>query len=670
MPELPLLTVPDIRTWAGDRNLTKGQPYFRGGALRNLRRQGLILRGECQGTSPAPYQVEIRLDADGIASGTCTCPVGYGGRCKHGAALLLAWLHQTEAFVEVVDVAEALSGLDHDQLARVVTQLYARFPQVAVWLDMELTQLARIAAPEAATDPAAIGDDALTLTSSVSRALDEAHTYHQDAQVLPRAVADALTAARATAAQGDHARAATLYWAVVEGVIEALHHALEDAAAGPDEYDEYDRSSYYEEDDYFETMAATRLPILALDDAVPGLGACLEHLGDAAQRSLVIDQLYDVLTMDVESYMLEGATFPNAIDLILTERTTPDERRDLIERFQADRPRGEWDRKEYDLRHRQLVLDLAHGLLNDDAYLALCRDLEAHDALLDELLRLGRVDDAVAELRIVANPLLFEGVFSKHGQGDRFFAGVRHLPRAESDQQLVTWLRDRAEACGDLEDALVLARRAFDGAPSTVNYRALRGIATTLARWEPLRRAIFERESKANHWPTVTELYLEDQEIDHALEALKHVADPRQDPLYSSAISLRLKVAAAAESTRPDAALVLYVAAAEYLVSYRGRAYYARAGELLGRVRELYRAQEQGAIWQTLITRFREEYRRLPALQDELKQAKLFEREPTAQRAQPSAPGIGLSVAPNQLPPAEHVPSIHVIRAPESPLGS
>jgi tetratricopeptide (TPR) repeat protein len=407
--------------------------------------------------------------------------------------------------------------------------------------------------------------------------------------------------------------------------------------------------------------------VLALEAALPGVGETLQHLDDPEQHGSLIGLLSDLVLMDVESYVLERGAVLDALHTLLVERTTLEERRSLVEHILAQRPTAEWQRRSYDHRHRDLVLSLAHGVLDDDAYLALCRDFEASDALMDELLRLGRPDDAVAALRTVPNPLLYERIFDTRGQSDRYYTTLRDLPSAASDPQLLTWLRDHAEARGDLEDALTLGHRAFDRLPSTVTYCSLRAIATRLGRWEPLRQALFERERKAAHWPLVAEIDLEDGDLDDALEALAHVTLGHQDPLYSSPLTVRLKVAAAAESARPDAAITIYVAAVDYILTFRGRSYYARAAELLSRVRDLYRQQGQGNVWQSLITRYREQYRRLSALQDELAKAKLFDREPAPRRSQPSVPAVGLSVAPAELPPQEAQQHINVVRAPGSP---
>lgn len=676
-PDLPALSVPEIRAWTGDRNYAKGQPYFRGGALRSLRRMGMTLRAGCQGTAPTPYEVEITLDAGGIAVGTCSCPVGYGGHCKHAAALLMAWLQDPEVFEEVVDVAAVLPTLDREQLARVVSQVYARFPQVKVWLDLELTRQAGPPAPQTVAALAALTDerDPKRVVGDVSKALDDARTYHQEAGVLPRGVADVLAAARAATAQGDHARAATLSLAVIEGASDALRRALEDVEDGPEEYGNgyYPYSNYYDEEGgYLDMMEAGRIPILALDEAATSLGACLEHLSDPTQRAAALDAFYALETLGVESYVLENASFPETAYSTLTERTTPDERRGLVERFLADRPKSDWYRREYDALHRALLLALAHGVADDDDYLALCRELGATEPMLDELLRLGRVDEAVAELRALPTPLPFEAVFTRHGLSDRFYLAVRELPDAAGNPLLVRWLRDQAEARGDLEMALLLARRAYDATQAIENYRALRAIAKKLNRWDVLRDAIFRRVRQSGDWAALTELQLEEGEIDDALETVERVSD-RADPQYSAALTLRLKVAAAAEAARPEAAIALYTAAAESYVGVRTRQYYGRAAELLTRVRDLYRAHDQGDAWQALIKRFREDYRRLSALQDELAQAKLFAPEPVRTPTHTPPESIPLSLAPQPAAPDHSQqpqppePRIHIVQAPGGP---
>jgi uncharacterized Zn finger protein len=59
------------------------------------------------------------------------------------------------------------------------------------------------------------------------------------------------------------------------------------------------------------------------------------------------------------------------------------------------------------------------------------------------------------------------------------------------------------------------------------------------------------------------------------------------------------------------------------LINARGRGNYQAAAGLLARVRDLYRRQDDHDAWLQYITHLRQEYKRLPALQDEMSKARL-----------------------------------------------
>jgi len=84
-----------------------------------------------------------------------------------------------------------------------------------------------------------------------------------------------------------------------------------------------------------------------------------------------------------------------------------------------------------------------------------------------------------------------------------------------------------------------------------------------------------------------------------------------------------MRVAQAAETNHPQAALDIYRRRAEALINMRGRDNYHAAAELLGRARKLYQQKDENPVWQENIASLREELSRLPALQDELNQAGL-----------------------------------------------
>jgi uncharacterized Zn finger protein len=137
---LPHPDLAAIRSWLGEREITKGRPYLEREALSHQQQQGATVRARCQGTDPTPYRVEVILGRRNISAADCSCPVGGGGRCKHVAALLLAWLEQPDTFTEIPLLETTLEQLDRPALLDLVTRMVRREP------DLEL--LVRLAAFE------------------------------------------------------------------------------------------------------------------------------------------------------------------------------------------------------------------------------------------------------------------------------------------------------------------------------------------------------------------------------------------------------------------------------------------------------------------------------------------------------------------------------------------
>ena len=107
-----------------------------------------------------------------------------------------------------------------------------------------------------------------------------------------------------------------------------------------------------------------------------------------------------------------------------------------------------------------------------------------------------------------------------------------------------------------------------------------------------------------------------------ALEAVEQVRAPGWGGEWAGG-PLRIRVAQAAEESRPREAIRIYVQAAERLIAARGRGNYAQAATYLVRVRDLYHGLDDPDAWHTLVADLREQNRRLPALQDELNKAGL-----------------------------------------------
>ena len=117
----------------------RGEKYFAGGRVRNLRpgkRDGEFM-ADVQGTEL--YTVCVVLDADGIADGGCSCPLG--GDCKHVYATLKALLvEHTQGAVRALSEKQP-GPSSSPRSARAKPEDARPFPeQVAVALDRKLTQ--------------------------------------------------------------------------------------------------------------------------------------------------------------------------------------------------------------------------------------------------------------------------------------------------------------------------------------------------------------------------------------------------------------------------------------------------------------------------------------------------------------------------------------------------
>ena len=131
-PGMPSLSHQQIVDWTGETSIKRGTPYVND-ALFDTRRTGLALKARCQGTAAHPYRVTATLGAQGgITRSTCSCPVG--GRCKHVAALLLRWLRDPDAFLEIEDVEAALDRRDKAELIALIRQMLTRHPELETLL--------------------------------------------------------------------------------------------------------------------------------------------------------------------------------------------------------------------------------------------------------------------------------------------------------------------------------------------------------------------------------------------------------------------------------------------------------------------------------------------------------------------------------------------------------
>ncbi len=412
------------------------------------------------------------------------------------------------------------------------------------------------------------------------------------------------------AQQGDALGAATIYETLVTEIFEQSHLY----------YDESQYDDYYEEEGYYPE-----------EEGLEGLvGAGIEALGsyladkqtDRVAREKSIAVLLAIYRRDLHADDSHGFAERARYATPLERQTIAEWLREALADEEQEIAGSE--RQTYG----KFWLDLQNETLDDEAYLRICRETGRTSDLVERLLALGRIDEAVRETQRVDDLafLKLAGLFVQHGQD----AVAERLVRARLTEKpalhLLEWLqqyyRDRGNHAAELE----IAEAAFRTQPSLRRYQELRDLAKRLDRWETLRPellAFLQQAGNTRHTTLLIEIALDEGDIDRALYLLKGMA--KKDSYgytyndgygYYGFGDIALQVAKAAEETRPREAIELYRQRAERLIAQQ-------ACTFLAKMRVLYEKLGEEDAWTSYVTALREQNRNLRALKEELANAGL-----------------------------------------------
>src|SRR5205085_7549219 len=168
---------------------------------------------------------------------------------------------------------------------------------------------------------------------------------------------------------------------------------------------------------------------------------------------------------------------------------------------------------------------------------------------------------------------------------------------------------------GTPEQALAAQQELFFDSPSLERFKVLRQMSAKLKRWEQTRIDVLKQLEREKQFGMLIEIALDEGDIARALQLLPQVKGGWQD--------YKLEVARAAEKDFPQAAIAIYKDRAQRAINERSRNSYATAASYLKRVKPLYQKNGAPQEWDSFIQSLRAQYANLPALQDELRKAKL-----------------------------------------------
>ena len=578
---IPAVSEETVSDWVGSRSFQLGRSYFENEAIFDLRRQGRSLKAGCQGSMPQPYRLGVAFGAEGIEEANCSCPVGDGGHCKHVGALLLTWLDQPDAFRVVAEPDADLEQRSKEELIALIKQMLRLQPDLETLLEVALPGGGRRRTP---VNPE-------TYRRQVSSAFRRGGDDWMASSRIATDIGVTVSAGDGFLALDDYSGASIVYQAVAQGILE--HYEM-----------------IHDEDGDLDEV---------VDRCTEGLGYCLAGAGDdAAARERPLQTLFEIYRFDVD---YGGVGLGEAAPDLILEHATGEEKRAVAGWVRAAMTEGNsWS----DNYHRQVygrfLLDLQMADLDDASFLSICRESGRLADLVGRLLALGRLDEAISEAELAGDYelLTLADIFREHGYAQSVEPLLAKRIETSQDHRLVEWLKERHKERGELTEALALAKRLLQARPCLAGYQEVRELSQQLGVWQELRQELLDEWSAAKQYGLLTDIYLEEGDIDLALKSVKH-----RKPGFLYGEDQLVRVAQSASETHPHAAVDIYLQQVESRIEARGRDNYQRACSHLIKVRELYRQLSGGPAWTDFITGLRDRHRRLPALKEELRNAGL-----------------------------------------------
>jgi hypothetical protein len=355
-------------------------------------------------------------------------------------------------------------------------------------------------------------------------------------------------------------------------------------------------------------------------------------------RERILRTLFDVVVWDIDQ---GGRGLGDRARDAIDREATPDERDQLGEwtrEVLADQPPTEEEQRiialgssgsssdSRDWGQRALgrmLLNFQEHTLDDEEYLQIARDTGCLPDLVERLLDLDRLDDALDAARDASDHELVRlaSLFETHGEGTALHDLALDRLDDNSHRRLVTWLRDYATKHNDLNRALALSTRLFWSRTRLSDYEHVRSVAQRMDRWDEVRSEIHDQLHEQSQYSFLTRLHLENGDVGAALNTVAKVDSGSR---LSSNTSLKMDVAEAAEDEYPEAAIRIYTERGRSLIADRGRGNYRQAAEHFQRVKALYDQHEPGAWEDVLDALYDDELHRLPAARDEFDKADLL----------------------------------------------
>jgi tetratricopeptide (TPR) repeat protein len=364
-------------------------------------------------------------------------------------------------------------------------------------------------------------------------------------------------------------------------------------------------------------------------ECVDALDRLLDNLqNDKALREQVLHILFAAYSYDIEA---GGIGVAEEVPDILLKHATAGERQTIVGWIQDALAKKKVEYDGIGWRHEQygsFLLELQADRLDDETFLRICRETGRTHDLVDRLLALGRIDEAIQATGQASDYDLLglANLFVEHGHSSLAERMILERSKKSSDTRLLEWLKQHYLARNDWATASGVAEQLFRISPGLTGYQEIRQFTKQLGHWEAKRQELLAFLNKSQNTYVLVKIALDEGDIDKALEMVKTKPEGTYGYAHGyfySHSSIAIEVANAAEESRPRAAIEIYQKQAERLIDMRGREAYQQACGYLTKVRTLYQKLGEYDTWMSYISALRDRTRTLRALKEELTAAGL-----------------------------------------------
>ena len=595
------LTQTMIRSYVGAQSFERGMNYYRSGYISDGRVSGDTIRARSEGQSGGPYRVSATISDGDILDSDCSCPIG--GACKHVAAMLLLWINSPDEFGVAKDMHATLAKRSKEELLALVEHMLDIEPDLEDLLDMPLPVKQKSADKKTATknepvkkniklDPTPYERQA----SSAFRTASRRYGWSYDVASNLDGIVD--LGQRFLKEKG-FVQAASVFQGAAQGI---LAHTEE---AGSDEEGEI---------------------LNVVGECAEGINACLKTITDAKMRQSLFETLFEMILGDIE---LGGVDMDGNAQDYLLKQSNPDEKKMLAKKVQQELDRTP-SKNESSKRERNrlsgLLLELEAQTLDDEQYLKICRENGRTDDLIERLLKLKRVDEALAEAKLFEAPALIRAadifvqrkklellepvLVAREGQPGKGLG---------TNTRLTEWLRDLYQGQKQWDKALGYTVKLFNVHPNLKRFQEVENLAGRLKQWAQTRQDLLDRLTPMRNTGLLVEIYLYEKSPDAAIQAVMNAPNDYPGSHYST----RLTVATAVRKTHPRFAIEVYREQVGAIIKQRARASYATACQHLLTIKALYAGLEEGHVWEVYLANVQETVKPLSAFRDELRRVKL-----------------------------------------------